>query len=78
MGRRQTKARLQMGVASRVTLGTLTPQEGEQFRVLYAKCRSPEDFEQVHQALDSFCAETVPTRYTRIRDDDDFLGDDDL
>lgn len=74
MGRRQTKARYQSGVAARVTLGTITAAEGEQFHNLYAKCRTPAEFKQVHQALESYCGRTVPTRFTRILNED-FLGD---
>ena len=74
MGRRRLKAQHQMGVAARVALGQLTPEEGEHFRLLYAKCYTPDDFEQVRGALESYCGRTVPTRFTRMLDDD-FLGD---
>jgi hypothetical protein len=57
-----------------VALGQLTADEGEHFRLLYAKCRTPEDFTQVRQALESYCTRSVPTRFTRLLDDD-FLGD---
>lgn len=74
MGRRRLKAKYQLGVAARVSLGRLTKEEGGRFHDLYAKCRTPQEFEQVHQALESYCGRTVPTRHTKILDDD-FLGD---
>jgi len=42
--------------------------------LLYAKCRTEADFDQVRQALESYTTQSVPTRFTRMLDDD-FLGD---
>jgi len=75
VGRRKLKARYQSGVAARVAFGALTAEEGERFRLLYAKCRTPDEFGQVHQALESYSARTVVTRATRLLDDD-FLEED--
>jgi len=74
VGRRQLKARHLLGLDSRVALGQLTSKEAETFRLMYAKCHSEADFKQVREAMESFMTRSVPTRFTRILDDD-FLGD---
>jgi hypothetical protein len=63
-----------MGVAALVRFGKLTAEQGEHFRLMYARCRTDAEFEQVRKAIESFTTRSVPTRFTRILDED-FLGD---
>lgn len=52
MGRRQTKQRFISSVELRLRAGLLTPKQAETFRLLFARCQTDADFEQVRKALE--------------------------
>jgi len=56
-----------------VKAGKLRPEQAEQFRLLYARCQTDADFEQVRKALEQFCLGVYgrDDRYARLMKDSD-------
>lgn len=71
MSRRKLKQRYQGVVRSRKVLGLLTPEQANQFEVMLARCHEPEEFEQVMDALRSFCnIHNDSDRYAKLVQED--------
>lgn len=55
MGRRKRKQRCLLSVKWFERLGKLTAEQAERFRLMFARCLKPEDFDQVLRVLREFC-----------------------
>lgn len=71
MGRRRTKQRYLDSLKFRVASKQLKPKQAETFRLLFARCRTEADFEQVAQVMHQVSGgiQRATDRYARLMQD---------
>lgn len=76
MSRRRTKQKYHAIVEFQRRLGKVTDEEAESLKLMFSRCRTPEETAVVAGVLDTFC-NPVADRYAVIMQDDDWFANDD-
>ena len=70
MYRRKRKQACLVSVHARVRFGLLTGEQAEQLRLMYARCRTETEFNQVTKIMQDYCGNLGDDCYSRLLRDE--------
>lgn len=66
MNRRRRKQSCLVGVRARERFGLLTPDQVRQLELMYARCRTEDEFKQVTKVMQDYCGNQGDDCYSRL------------